>query len=324
MPELANPGSVPYQHRASIGGSDIGALLGVNRYRNAASVYDRVRTLLDGGTMPSSADSNDAERGRELEAAAARKYERDTGRVIAHSGGVVTHPLRPYMHANPDRLILQVTNDVDPFRSKGTGILEVKVPRLANFRATRDVGVDPSYYVQVQHYIAVCDLQWGSFVFLNAEDWITHIIDVERDESVIEDIFEACDRFWEMVQRRERPASDIVQRAAEIRASAARTTDRVTRDTPQWISAMARLRAAREEAAIATTAKDLAEDTIKELMELEGIEQAVIPGAGRISYREETRTAFDADRFAEEHPEIDMGQYRRRIATRVFRPTFGR
>lgn len=323
MPEqAANPGALAYQHRPSIGGSDIGALLGVNRYRNAASVYDRVRTLLDGGTLPLSGDSNDTERGRELEAAAARKFEREKDRVCVHPGAVVTHETRPYMHANPDRLIVRV-RETDPFYDCGTGILEIKVPRLANFRATLDAGVDPSYYVQLQHYLAVTGMRWGSFAFLNAEDWLLHVVDVPRDEDTIEDIFHACDRFWNMVQNRERPDAPI-QEATAIRQRAATTTDRVTRDTSPWIAAMIGLKSAREEFAIANTRKQLAEDAIKAMMELDGIEQVIIPGQGRISYREETRTSFDMDAFSQAHPEIDMEQYRRRTATRAFRPTFGR
>lgn len=317
-----------YQHRPSIGGSDIGALLGVNRYKTPAQVYDRIVAVLDAQSfedLPQSIDSNDAERGRELEAACVRKYERETGRQTAY-GVVVTHPDYPFMHANVDRLITGGRED-DPFASNGTGVLEAKCPRLPNWRTTRDLGVDPSYYAQLQHYLCVTGLGWGSFAFLNAEDWVLHRVDVERDDAMIREIELVCQEFWSVIDRRDRDNAHLTVHDSYTQATQERarlTAESVVRDTHAWRNALQAVLTAKQEAKIAETALDSAKAVLTEMIEQEGVERIAVPGVGRVSYLEQTREGVNYEQLALDHPEIDISRYITRTAYRVLRPTFGR
>ena len=330
MPDVANPGAEPYVPRPSIGGSDIGTLLGVNRHGDARSVYERITAILDSRPYVGQPDNPDMERGRELEAACVRKYERDTGRMTVHFGPAITHPDRPYMHANPDRLIVATEESMvsRPDFAIGTGILEAKCPRLPVWRATREVGVNPSYYAQLQHYLAVTGLTWGSFAFLNAEDWVLHTVDVERDEPMIAQIYEVCDHFWEMVQSgRFNPQqlslyTETISEETRVRAQL--TAGSIVRETPAWRQALANVKAKREAFAIANAEKEASEDILKQLIEAEGVTEVVVPGIGKVTYKEQDKPWFDHKQLAEEHPELDLTPYQRRTAFSVLRPSFGR
>jgi putative phage-type endonuclease len=325
--DLANPGAQPYVPRPSIGGSDIGTLLGVNKYGDARAVYDRITAILANRALVSQPDNPDMERGRELEAACVRKYERDLGRMTVHFGPAITHPDRPYMHANPDRLIASCERD-DTTQRLGTGILEAKCPRLPVWRATREVGVNPSYYAQLQHYLAVTGLQWGSFAFLNAEDWLLHTIDVERDDDMIAQIYEVCDHFWAMVQsgvfNPQQLAFHTETISEETRARAQLTAGSVVRETPAWRTALANMKAKREAYAIANAEKEAAEDVLKSLVEAEGVAEVVVPGIGKVTYKEQDKPWFDTKQLIEDHPEMDLTPYMRRTVFSVLRPSFGR
>lgn len=332
MTSDANPGAQAYVPRPSIGGSDIGTLLGVNRYGDPAQVYERIATILDGRPVPASLDNPDMERGRELEAACVRKYERETGYSTVHFGPAVTHPTHPYMHANPDRLIIGRRTAEQfiamPSAKKESGILEAKCPRLPVFKATREVGVNPSYYAQLQHYLAVTDLTWGSFAFLNAEDWELHTIDIARDEEMIAQIFDVCEHFWAMVQSGTFNAATLHSHtlaiAEETKARAQLTAGSVVRDTHAWRNAMTTVKAKRESFALAKAEKEMAEEVLKSLVEQEGVTEIVIPGLGKVTYKEQDRTGFDLDAFLADHPDLDVERYRTRTVYSVLRPTFGR
>jgi putative phage-type endonuclease len=329
MPDLANPGAEPYVPRPSIGGSDIGTLLGVNRHQSdARSIYERITAVLDSRPVVVTPDNPDMERGRELEAACVRKYERDTGRRTIHFGPAITHPDRPYMHANPDRLIVDATDDEVRAAMRGTGILEAKCPRLPVWRATREVGVNPSYYAQLQHYLAVTGLAWGSFAFLNAEDWVLYTIDVERDEEMIAQIFEVCDHFWEMVQAGNFDAQRLARHtetiSEETRARAQLTAGSLVRDTPAWKQTLSAVKEAREKYAIAKAIKEGFEEVLKELVETEGVTEVVVPGIGKVTYKEQDKPWLDLDALKEDHPDLNLLPYQRRTVFRVLRPSFGR
>lgn len=326
MPEVAAPSTSGYVSRYSIGGSDIGAILGVNRYKEPSAVFDRLIAVREGRTLPSTT-SNDAERGNELEDPAARKYERETGHTVLRMNECYTHPEYPFLHANIDRLIVSGPR-VDAHDGRA-GVLEVKCPRSQGFRATIEGGVDPSYYAQMQHYLCVLGLEWGEFAFLNAEEWRLHTVFVVRDEEHIRRTVEIARQFWAMVESGIRPAPLTANdaagaHAAQIVETAARTATVQTINTREWASAMASLRAAKAEFAVAETAKKQAEERVKALLDTQGLEAVQVPGIGKVTYKEETRSSFDKERLAQEHPELDLSRYTNRTATRVLRPTWGR
>lgn len=183
--------------KRSIGGSDVGALMGLNHYSNPELVWEKVLML----TQPQG-DNAHLRRGRLMEPIVVSEYEFVTKRV-ATTCRKTWSDVKSYLHASPDRII--IGGNVDAVDT--VGILEAKCNASHVFAATVNHGVPASYYVQTQHYINVMGLSWGSFAALNAEQWKLAWTDMQRDDETIAAIDWAAEKFWnDHVLTRKRPS----------------------------------------------------------------------------------------------------------------------
>ena len=87
--------------KKGIGGSDAGAICGVNKYRSAVSVF------LDKTTEQTSEFDNEAMRqGRDLEQYVAERFCEETGKKVRRANAIFSHSELPFMLANVDRLVV--------------------------------------------------------------------------------------------------------------------------------------------------------------------------------------------------------------------------
>lgn len=136
-----------------IGGSDIGAVLGLSPYKSALDVYNE--KVAD---EPIITELNPAmEFGLRLEPVIAEKYSEVTGLKVQNRNAPYIHPKYPYMGVNIDRLIVGT--------SRGPGILEIKT---ANSWAVRqwEEGLPLSYYAQLQWQMLCSGHKWGDIALL--------------------------------------------------------------------------------------------------------------------------------------------------------------
>lgn len=89
------------RRRQGIGASEVGAILGLNRYKTALDVYlDKL------GLTPPSEDSEAAEWGHRLEPVIAEKYAARHPEVSLQESDTVAHPEHSWALATPDRVVL--------------------------------------------------------------------------------------------------------------------------------------------------------------------------------------------------------------------------
>ena len=87
--------------KKGIGGSDAGAICGVNKYRSAVSVF------LDKTAEQTSEFDNEAMRqGRDLEQYVAERFCEETGKKVRRANAIFSHSELPFMLANVDRLVV--------------------------------------------------------------------------------------------------------------------------------------------------------------------------------------------------------------------------
>lgn len=312
--------TAPYIRSKSIGGSDVGVILGLSRWNTPGRLYDQLMAVGEGQTPDEEpSETGDMKRGKMLEPLAVSMWEEETGRK-ALIFPRITHPDLPFLHASPDRIVPTDGEAGYPVLDRNDGLLEVKCPRSFVVKRYLEDGIEPSYWAQVQHYLYVLGLQWGEFAILDSENWKLHRIPFERDEVFIANMVDAVTQWWERhILAEQRPDEGFVD-SNNRPWPKVKVHDAVEVDGREWLDAVEDLRRAREAFSLAEHAKELAEERVKTMM---GDKQhIVIPGKASITFKEGSKRSFDLERFKQDHPDLDYNRYVRQTITRTFRPTF--
>ena len=303
----------------TIGGTAAGAILGLNSDRPPHQVWDDIMYGREDGPRRRVLD-----RGHAMEPVIANIYAEETSRGV-EGDGQTRFPHRQYsfMHWTPDRLLHlsrasvlpTFIQQISPRNEKG--VLEIKCLGTRTFQETKQEGLAPQYYAQLQHYLDGSGLHWGSFAIFNAEDWALHWFDVPFDERFVQAMREHLINFWnDHVLTRIRPEDASAQPL--VRAPRHVGTEAVVIETTEWRQALNALATAKNEVKLAETAFELARDRVKTLMEALGHERVRVPGVGSVTWLPQSRQTLDEERLAREYPELDLAAYKRTTEFRVF------
>ena len=167
-----------------IGGSDAGAVCGLNPYVSPLEVYfSKTCEGVDEG-----APDNEAMReGRDLEDYVARRFMEASGLKVRRANVMYASREHPFMIADVDRLVTGRENGI-------TG-LECKTASPYSEEKWKD-GKIPAYYImQCYHYMAVLDAQsWYIAVMVYGREF--KYIKLERDEEIIQQLIMIEENFW--------------------------------------------------------------------------------------------------------------------------------
>jgi putative phage-type endonuclease len=218
--------------QTGIGGSDAAAALGLNCYCSAYRLWCEKRGLIEG--------FGGNERtlwGKLLEdvvaTEAARRLDGDPMKPTA----MYRSRTWPWMLANPDRFLITAPDE--------PAILEVKATdwRLGE-EWDEEEGEAPVHYVlQVMHYLAVTGLHRGVLVCLVGGNEL-HMVDVQRDDELIDALVEGERSFWERVCTGQAPAVDGAPSTTEALKARYCHPEDLTVDLPSEVAALAQLRPA--------------------------------------------------------------------------------
>ena len=164
-----------------IGGSDAGAILGVNRWRTPFQVYmDKTQEINE-----PSEQSEAAYWGTELEDLVAREFSKRAGKKVRRRNAILQSIEYPFMTANLDREIVGEKS-----------LLECKTVNAFGAKEWDSEEVPASYLVQVMHYLAVTGYEKAFIaVLIGGQKFLYK--EVDRDEELIEMIVNAEKDFWE-------------------------------------------------------------------------------------------------------------------------------
>lgn len=180
------------ERQCGIGGSDVGAILGVNKYKTPFEVYlEKTEPITDVGEQSESAYWGD-----QFEEVVAKEFEKRTGKKVRRDRKHYKHKDYPFMVANIDRRVVGEN-----------AILECKTANQFLANEWQDDEIPASYLLQVQHYLVVTGAEVGYIaVLIGGQKFIWK--EVQRDEELIQMIIEAEKNFWKMVQDKTPPALD--------------------------------------------------------------------------------------------------------------------
>ena len=165
--------------KTGIGGSDAGAICGLNPYASPMSVY-RDKTSEDFSAL----DSEAMRQGRDLEDYVARRFTEATGLKVRRSNMMYRSEEHPFMIADIDRLIV----------GEDAG-LECKTASAYNADKWKDGQVPLHYLIQCCHYMAVTGRNaWYIAVVILGQEFKYARID--RDEQLISQLVAIEEAFW--------------------------------------------------------------------------------------------------------------------------------
>jgi putative phage-type endonuclease len=166
--------------RKGIGGSDAGAILGLNKWSSPLDVYlDKI------GQAQPIADNDAMYWGRHLEDIVATEYTKRTGNRTRRRNEILAHSDHDFILANLDRDLIGKP-----------GILECKTAfRPDGWGADGTDEVPESYLAQVMHYMAVTKSEYADVaVLIGGRDF--RIYTIKRDDDLINAIIEREVYFW--------------------------------------------------------------------------------------------------------------------------------
>lgn len=166
--------------KQGIGGSDAGAVCGLNPYRTGIQVYydkttDEVEEI----------DNEAMRQGREFEDYVARRFMEATGKKVRRANAMFYDEQNPFMLADIDRMVI----------GENAG-LECKTASPYMADKWQDGNIPISYLIQCFHYISVCQADaWYIAVLIYGREFKYYRI--ERDEQMIQNLIDIEKDFWE-------------------------------------------------------------------------------------------------------------------------------
>ena len=207
-----------------VGGSDIGAILGLSPYKGPLDVWfdksgsldpaQRQANIVPGSHLVSglpepsreagASDDSDPLHlrfGRHLEPFVAHEYERLTGFMTHEHPNTIRHPVHPHLFAHVDRLVSRdggpVVDDAGTICT--TTLLECKTASVFNGSLWGDVWTDqvpPAYLAQCVWYTSITGCKEAHLaVLLGNSDFRVYVI--KHDEDLAQVMVDAALRFWD-------------------------------------------------------------------------------------------------------------------------------
>lgn len=285
-----------------IGGSDAGAVVGLNPYKSAYSLWAEKTGKLhefEGNTI--------TRVGSYLEELVAQMFTEETGKKVRRKNKILVNDEYPFACADVDRLIVGEK-----------ALLEIKTTNSpVSMKKFKNGEYPESWYCQMTHYLAVTGLE-KAYLAVLIECREFKVFELERDEDEIEALMSAEKDFWNLVKTDTPPTADGMASTSETLVtlypqSNAETIDLFGYDTElsQYISISAEIKRLED-------LKNWHANKVK----------AFLGEAGkgenerfRASWTTSERKTLDAKRLAQEHPEIDLNDYYKISTSRTFRVT---
>ena len=166
--------------KMGIGGSDAGAICGLNPYSSAIHVYkDKTSEEIN------DIDNESMRQGRDLEEYVARRFMEETGLKVRKSNMMYRNKEHPFMIADIDRLIV----------GKDAG-LECKTASAYNADKWKDNAIPEHYLIQCYHYMTVTGKrEWYIAVLILGKEFKYQ--KVTWDDDIINNLISIERQFWE-------------------------------------------------------------------------------------------------------------------------------
>lgn len=301
------------ERKKTIGGSEIGAILGMNPWQSAYSLWAEKT-----GRIPSFEGNLATKVGTFLESFVAHLFEESSGKKVTTTEYIYRNDKYEGLHASPDRLLAD----------EDAG-LEIKTTSAYNSTKFKGVEFPQQYYAQAVQYMAITERrQWYIAVLIGNTDFrIYHLTRDPRpkpafcvasilvEDSEIDALYEAALDFIECLEKDVPPAldgSDVTYEALReiYHGGGEQTVALYGREAmvERWLDLKRQIKLLSDE-----------QDTITNTLCADmGDNEAATAGTHKISWKHKTGAKrFDHKKAVEDHPELAV-YYSDGKPTRIF------
>ena len=305
------------ERKKSLGGSDMGAVLGMNSYTSPLAVWmDKT------GRLPEKEQTEWMRLGTDLEDYVAQRFCEASGLKVVKDNYTWRNSKYPHLHMNPDRRIV----------GQKAGF-EAKIVSQLNEKKYRGGEFPDSYYAQVVTYLCVSEFdRWYLGALILGEglriyqmtripndtkpDWCVASVYVDDDELAA--LGNTGESFWGYVETDTPPPADCHPKTGD--ALFAMYPD----STDECIGIGSFERELDNYFRLKEQAKNIQ-------MTIEGIENRIKHHLGecargegekyKVSWKTQYRSTFDHKKFVADHPEMDVSAYYKKSNSRPFKVT---
>ena len=273
--------------RKGIGGSDAAAACCLSRWKSPLQLFfEKTRG------MKMEEDNERMVWGRTLEPIIRAEFTKRSGLQVKECPFMFASQKYPYMIANVDGIVME------PDDTKA--LLEIKTVGEHSAKDWDD-GLPLEYYLQIQHYMAVCELNKAYCATLIGGNKFNYQI-IERDTETINTIIALESDFWLNHVLKSVPPV-VTDKDAELLSSlypkSNNTTAILPADADQIISDYLEIKTLEEEI---KSKKAECENKLKAML---GDSESAVSSTGyTVSWKSVQSSKFDTTRLKAEHPEI--------------------
>lgn len=276
--------------KKGIGGSSVGAILGLSKYSDAYTEYWYYKTPSE--ELANEEQSEAAYFGSIMENLVVSEFEKRNGKKVTITDEHFHHPKNEWAVGNVDGLI-----------PEEKAIVECKT--VSEYLKSEWVGEDaPACYIcQVQWYMYVLGYEKAYLcAIVGGNKWVQH--EIQRDDELIEMIVDKVSDFWY-----NNVMKDIPPHITGSNACSKLLDEKYSKCTKEDLKPLTRdFRAKLEELKSLKDTKKLLEDNIRlienELKEYIGEEQGAYIDNTEVYWKNTTTKRFDSTRFKKENKEL--------------------
>lgn len=270
-----------------IGGSDAAVACGLSRWKSRLMLYlEKTSAEVD------ETNTECMYWGTVMEPVLRQEFAKRTGFKVQEIPFMFAYREYPWMLANIDGLV------TEPDGTKA--LLEIKTANGFKAKEWED-GLPQEYYLQIQHYLAVCDLPKAYVaVLIGGNDF--RYFPIGRDEETIQLIIALEAEFWSYVEKQEQPPVD--EKSGDGLAmlypkSDSKTTILLPEEADSIISGYMEIKNVMDEL---KPELDKYENQLKAMMKTAAC--AKTPQGYTVKWQTTTSTRIDTIRLKKEKPEI--------------------
>ncbi|MGI0119651.1 YqaJ viral recombinase family protein [Zooshikella sp. RANM57] len=308
--------------RLSIGGSDVGAILGISKYKTPYAVW-----LEKTGRAEPQKETKHMHFGKVLESVVADEYERVTGNKVHKVNQTLACKSMPWLTANLDRRVVYLQKVLEckttnPFSFKrddwgeGNQYTKTDHPNTPAKPVVLCDGIPDMYLLQCQHYLTVTGyLEADLAVLIGGND--LRIYTIVHNEMLAGIVAQRLTDFWfNHVIADVPPEPTTPLEVDEFYGSKHDNGESITA-TDEVLEALEELKKAKEVKKKAENIVKEKESIIKRHM---GENQQLIDDSGNklASWKTYIKSSFQVTKFKENHPELAIN-FTEKTENRTFR-----